>query len=102
MEPHRRDHLAGHLIVWIAQVSTSQDSLIFLEPYLDSRDRERAARFRFSGDRARFVLGRGLLRKCLGHYLQQTPETSEEHSHGYVTSERRSQKAKEPRPEGLR
>ena len=77
MKPHRRDHLAGHMIVWIAQVSTSQDSLIFLESCLDSRDRERAARFRFSGDRARFVLGRGLLRKCLGHYLQQTPETIE-------------------------
>ena len=77
MRPHRREHLAGHMIVWIAQVSKAQDSLIFLEPCLDSRDRERAARFRFSEDRARFVLGRGLLRNCLGHYLQQTPETIE-------------------------
>ena len=76
-EPHRREHLAGHIIVWIAQVSKAHDSLIFLEPYLDVRDRERAARFRFSEDRARFVLGRRLLRKCLGHYLQQTPETIE-------------------------
>ena len=77
MKPHRREHLAGHVIVWIAQVSKAQDSLIFLEPCLDLRDRERAARFRFSEDRARFVLGRGLLRKCLGHYLQLTPETIE-------------------------
>jgi 4'-phosphopantetheinyl transferase len=77
MKLHRRDHLAGHIIVWIARVSQAQDSLIFLEPCLDSRDRERAARFRFAEDRARFVLGRGLLRKCLGHYLQQTPETIE-------------------------
>jgi 4'-phosphopantetheinyl transferase len=77
MEPHRRDHLAGHMIVWIAQVSKARDSLVFLEPCLDNRDRERAARFRFPEDRARFVLGRGLLRKCLGHYLQQTPETIE-------------------------
>jgi 4'-phosphopantetheinyl transferase len=77
MKPHRREHLAGHMIVWIAQVSKAQDSLIFLEPYLDSRDRERAARFHFPEDRTRFVLGRGLLRKCLGHYLHQTPEAIE-------------------------
>jgi 4'-phosphopantetheinyl transferase len=77
MKPHRREHLAGHMIVWIAQVSKARDSLVFLEPCLDGRDRERAARFRFSEDRARFVLGRGLLRKCLGHYLNQTPETIE-------------------------
>lgn len=77
MDPHRREHLTQHMIVWIAHVAKAQDSLIFLEPCLDVRDRERAARFRFPEDRARFVLGRGLLRKCLGHYLQQTPETIE-------------------------
>src|SRR5271154_4067674 len=77
MKPHRREHLDGHMVVWIARVSQAQDSLVFLEPCLDDRDRERAARFRFPEDRARFVLGRGLLRKCLGHYLQLTPETIE-------------------------
>ncbi|HEV3272139.1 MAG TPA: 4'-phosphopantetheinyl transferase superfamily protein [Candidatus Methylacidiphilales bacterium] len=77
MKPHRREHLAGSMIVWIAQVSKARDSLVFLEPCLDGRDRERAARFRFAEDRARFVLGRGLLRKCLGRYLEQTPETIE-------------------------
>jgi 4'-phosphopantetheinyl transferase len=77
MNPHRRDHLAGHIIVWIAQVSQAHDSLAFLEPCLDGRDRERAARFRFPEDRARFILGRGLLRKCLGHYLPQSPKTVE-------------------------
>jgi 4'-phosphopantetheinyl transferase len=77
MKPRIREHLAGHVAVWIARVSQARDSLIFLEPCLDSRDRERAARFRLPEDRARFVLGRGLLRKCLGHYLQLTPETIE-------------------------
>jgi 4'-phosphopantetheinyl transferase len=72
-----REHLAGHMIVWIAHVSAAEDSLIFLEPCLDTRDRERAARFKFSADRARFVVGRGLLRQCLGHYLQKRPETIE-------------------------
>jgi 4'-phosphopantetheinyl transferase len=77
MKPTLREHLAGHVIAWIAQVSKARDSLIFLEPCLDGRDRERAARFRFSEDRERFVLGRGLLRKCLGRCLRQTPETIE-------------------------
>jgi len=77
MKPHRREHLAGNVIVWIAHVSKTHDSLTLLEPCLDDRDRERAARFRFHEDRARFVLGRGLLRKCLGHYLHQTPEIIE-------------------------
>jgi 4'-phosphopantetheinyl transferase len=77
MKPTLRKHLAGCVIVWIAQVAKARDSLIFLEPCLDGRDRERAARFRFPEDRARFVLGRGLARKCLGRYLGQTAETIE-------------------------
>jgi 4'-phosphopantetheinyl transferase len=72
-----REHLAGHIVVWMARISQAQESLADLEPCLDLRDRERAARFRFPEDRARFTLGRGLLRKCLGEYLQQTPETIE-------------------------
>lgn len=77
MKPHPREHLAGRMIVWMTHVSKARDSLVFLEPCLDGRERERAARFRFSEDRERFVLGRGLLRKCLGRYLEQTPEAIE-------------------------
>jgi 4'-phosphopantetheinyl transferase len=77
MEPLRREHLAGPMIVWIASVRQARDSLIFLEGSLDERDRERAARFRFAEDRERFVLGRGLLRKGLGRYLQRDAETVE-------------------------
>jgi 4'-phosphopantetheinyl transferase len=77
MKPTLREHLAGHVLAWITLVSKARDSLIFLEPCLDGRDRERAARFRFPEDRARFVLGRGLARKCLGRYLRQPPETIE-------------------------
>ena len=72
-----RDHLADHMVVWIAQVSQAQDSLSFLEPCLDSRDRDRVARFRFAEDRARFVLGRALVRKIIGHYLELQAETIE-------------------------
>jgi 4'-phosphopantetheinyl transferase len=77
MNPRRRDYLSEHMIVWSARVSQANDSLTLLESCLDDRDRERAARFRFPEDRARFVLGRALTRKCLGHYLQLRPESIE-------------------------
>jgi 4'-phosphopantetheinyl transferase len=77
MTPQRRDHLSAHMIVWIAHVSKSHDALAAFEPCLDARDRERAARFKFPADRARFILGRGMLRECLGHYLEQPPESIE-------------------------
>jgi 4'-phosphopantetheinyl transferase len=77
MKPEPRDHLDGSIVVWMAQVSHARDSLPSLEPCLDLHDLRRAAQFRFPEDRARFVLGRGLLRKCLGRYLGQAPETIE-------------------------
>lgn len=75
MKPRPRDHLASHMIVWIAHLSQAKGSLAALEGWLDARDRERAARFRFAEDRGRFVLGRALVRKSLGHYLTQAPES---------------------------
>jgi len=77
MKQDRREHLNGAVLVWLAQVSASQDSLPFLESCLDLHEHERATRFRFPEDRARFVLGRGLLRKCLDCYLPQTAEKIE-------------------------
>jgi hypothetical protein len=38
---------------------------------------------------------------CAGRILPCGEESSEEHSQSYVTSERQSRKAKEPRPFGL-
>jgi len=61
----------------MTRVSAAMASLTFLETCLDLHDEERAARFRFPEDRARFILGRGLLRKCLGRYLAQKPGTIE-------------------------
>jgi 4'-phosphopantetheinyl transferase len=77
MKAHRRDHLDGQIVVWIALLSRMRESLGSLEPFLDAKDRERAARFKFADDRARFVIGRGLLRRCLGRYLDQAPESVE-------------------------
>jgi 4'-phosphopantetheinyl transferase len=77
MEPSSRDHLDGSIVVWMANVEQARDSLVFLDPYLDQRDRERAGQFRFEEDHARFVLGRCLVRKCLGLYLRRNAETIE-------------------------
>ena len=74
MKDERREHLDRNVVVWMAQVSTSQDALPSLESCLDAQDRERAGRFHFPEDRARHVLGRALVRKILGHYLSQSPE----------------------------
>jgi 4'-phosphopantetheinyl transferase len=72
-----REYLGEHILVWIARVSQSDDAPDLLEPCLDAKDRERAARFHFAADRARFVLGRRLLRTCLARYLARAPETIE-------------------------
>lgn len=77
MKHERREHLLGHVVVWLAQVSQAGDALPSLEACLCAEERARADRFRFGEDRARFVLGRGLLRKCLGRYLDQAPESVE-------------------------
>lgn len=69
-----REHLDGNIVVWIASVARSEGSLAFLERWLDGRDRERAARFKFADDRARFVVGRAMVRKCLGHFLELPSE----------------------------
>jgi 4'-phosphopantetheinyl transferase len=74
MKDERREHLEGHVVVWLTEVSNGQKAMPFLEPCLDAHDRERAERYRFAGDRARYVLGRALVRNILGHYLGQRPE----------------------------
>jgi 4'-phosphopantetheinyl transferase len=64
-------------VVWIVRVSESMNALLALEPLLNADERERAARFRFPEDRARFTLGRALARKALGHFLARDPASIE-------------------------
>ncbi len=74
---YSRPHLDDHVVVWLAWVSQAGPFLKEGEIYLNRQDHERAARFRFAEDRARFVLGRGLLGQCLGRYLDYPTEPLE-------------------------
>jgi 4'-phosphopantetheinyl transferase len=77
MKPDRALELDSAVVVWIAQLSRLGDSLAACESLLDAQERERAARFRFPEDRARFVAGRGLLRHGLRRYAPHLPSAIE-------------------------
>jgi 4'-phosphopantetheinyl transferase len=64
---------ARAIVVWIARLPELRDALPAFEALLDDQERERAARFRFPEDRARFIAGRGLVRHGLRHYSPQLP-----------------------------
>jgi 4'-phosphopantetheinyl transferase len=66
MKQANRDHLDRHVVVRMGRLS---EAGVAAEAYLNPRDKERAGRFRFPEDRARFVLGRGLLGSCVSRYL---------------------------------
>jgi 4'-phosphopantetheinyl transferase len=67
----------GAIVVWFAHVSALHDSLAALEALLDAKERERALRFHFPEDRARFIAGRGLLRHALRLYAPRVPASIE-------------------------
>jgi 4'-phosphopantetheinyl transferase len=64
-------------VVWIAHLSDLREALPGLEALLDVREQERATRFRFPEDRARFIAGRGLLRHGLRRYAPRVPASLE-------------------------
>jgi len=68
---------ARAVVVWIARIPQLREDLPALEALLDAGERERATRFRFPEDRARFIVGRGLLRHGLRRYAPQIPATIE-------------------------
>jgi 4'-phosphopantetheinyl transferase len=65
--------LDENAVVWIARLSESREAVSMLDALLDDSERERAGRFRFPDDRARFTIGRAMARKALGHFLQREP-----------------------------
>ena len=57
--------------VWIARTDVA--AIDSLSRVLEDEERERAARFRFDADRARYIVARGALRLLLGRYLNRNP-----------------------------
>jgi 4'-phosphopantetheinyl transferase len=60
------EHLSRFIVVRVVRLNGRED---FPSDFLSPSDRERAARFRFGEDRARFILGRTLLAGCLSQQL---------------------------------
>ena len=58
-----------HVEVWRGSLDAEPDVRQRLAALLSDDEHERAGRFRFDRDRARFVVGRGLLRALLGRYV---------------------------------
>ncbi|WJR80342.1 4'-phosphopantetheinyl transferase superfamily protein [Bradyrhizobium sp. NP1] len=61
--------------VWRTTLNSSSADLSKLSGSLSSEERERADRFRWEQDRARFMLGRIMARSVLGHCLQKPAST---------------------------
>lgn len=59
--------------VWKAALDLAEPRVLELEKTLSQDERDRAARFHFEIDRARFIVGRGILRAILGRYLGVEP-----------------------------
>ena len=63
----------GIIHVWRGSLDLGQEAYRRFDSLLADDERARAARFHFPRDRARFVVGRGLLRALLGRYLAADP-----------------------------
>ena len=65
----------GEVQVWCAHLDLEVARLERLVDCLDRDELVRAGRFRFERDRARFMAGRGLLRRILARYLDTAPRS---------------------------
>lgn len=61
------------LHVWAVPLAPSPERVAELERLLAADELERAYRFRFERHRRRFIVGRGVLRRLLGAYLDADP-----------------------------
>src|SRR5436190_24345987 len=68
--------------LWLITVPTELDSLAAYRERLRDDERERADRFHFAEDRARFTLGRAVLRELLGRYLSHSRFSLAANDHG--------------------
>lgn len=72
--PKRPELAHDAVYVWRLALDRTPDEVAQLRLVLSEDERERADRYRIERDRARFVVGRGLLRRVLALYLEQAPE----------------------------
>ncbi len=63
----------GEVQVWRFSLERTPTETAALESLLDSAERERAGRFRFAVDQARFIVGRGMMRALLAPQVGQRP-----------------------------
>ncbi|MBL7964594.1 MAG: 4'-phosphopantetheinyl transferase superfamily protein [Flavobacteriales bacterium] len=66
--------LAGEVHLWWSTLDRLRPSREKWASLLDPTESQRAERFRAERDRERFILGHGLLRIVLGHYLRLHPQ----------------------------
>lgn len=59
--------------LWLVNLESGAESLPLLEQTLSPDEQARAAKFRQTGDRARFIIGRGILRHLLSRYTGLAP-----------------------------
>src|SRR5205085_2573900 len=59
--------------VWRANLDRTAEDVRQFQQLLSVDEQERAARYHFPRDRDHFIVGRGLLRTILGHYLERDP-----------------------------
>ncbi len=76
-QPAQADFFLQPQEVHIWQVALEQDAAVVAQLYalLSADESQRAARFHFPADRRRYIVGRGVLRSLLGHYLSCAPQT---------------------------
>lgn len=65
----------GEVHVWRTALDLPFSRIERFVAVLSPDERERAERFRFDRDRARFIVARGVLRSVLGRYLSREPHT---------------------------
>lgn len=63
----------AHIEVWCVEAAAPESVIRRLETVLSTKERERAARFKFERDRNAFVAARGGLRVLLARYLGVSP-----------------------------
>lgn len=71
--PNEAALLESEVHVWLVELDQRADSLDHLRRMISDEERERADRFLFRRDAARWIANRGVRREILGHYLGVAP-----------------------------